>query len=205
MKIETVNIPMAEAASIIDEYADNDRRTDLPHLGELRHIAEGNEEDEVPQWVQDLGGEGLIWEAGARKLAAAWADEEGYTFVPQMVLEHEGVICSTDGILIPHDDRQRIVAEFKMRFAKPHPPDRLFRWMWQSRGYMKAAETTTTLMWVKHFYMDSGPKVAIQRHRIDYLRSEIEESWQAVQGAARIWHQRRDERATAEYLGDIPS
>ncbi len=174
----STQVNLSGAADTID--APLLRDVSLPHATDLLKAVEarshGKEpESDVPEWVQELGHFGRIWEPAARKLALAYAHP--YQFTPSPRVVHLGVICSLDGVVaFPHGLE---VVEFKTRWAAP--PDFPWRWDMQVKAYCGAMKTRRAVMWALYIWRHSNmPRVALYRHMMEYEGHEITAVWSQI-------------------------
>jgi len=187
MNIESVQLDLQNVADTFNPPAF--RNESKIHVSDLRDALletlglRKEEEDDLPQWVKNLGSFGLIWEKVLWEVAQCEAIERGLvfdhgdSFHGPLVLEVDSVVGSLDGII--HNGPPVAVWECKTRWKDVELPTENERYMIQAKAYCWMAGVTQC--WFPVLNIGGRPPDMTQwLHIIDFTAMELMENWQSL-------------------------
>lgn len=183
------------------------------HVSELRDAlletlgkGQKKDEDELPQWVKNLGNFGIIWEKVLWDVAECEAIERGLTFrhQPAIVIEVDGIIGSLDGLLIKEryvngsfnmvDTIPVAVWECKTRWKAQELPTENDKYMIQAKAYCWMVGVTQC--WFPVLNLGGRPPDMTQwLHIVDFTAIELMENWKALLNMKPMVERRKYEHA----------
>lgn len=187
MKIQSIELDLAEVASDFDPPSERDE-TKI-HMSECRDAlletlkiqSARNAEEELPQWVKNLGSFGLIWERVLQTTMIKKAHEQDLLFRPGTIsLEMDGIIGSLDGLLYPMKGKgPSAVWENKTRWHHDEIPIDNDKYMIQAKAYCWMAGVTQ--VWFPVLNIASRPPDMRQwLHIIEFSVQELMENWKSL-------------------------
>jgi hypothetical protein len=182
--IQSTELDLQQVASLFDSPADRDESK--VHVSELRDALletlgiQKPREEELPQWVRNLGSFGLIWEKVLETAIHHEASDRNLRFKRgTFTYEVDGVLGSLDGLITNKEGKPVAVEENKTRWKAEELPTDNDKFMIQGKAYCWMAGVTTC--WFPVLNIASRPPNLRQwLHIIEFTPMELAENWKSL-------------------------